>query len=145
MASSISRISDSLPLGDIQSFLSAQLGSFDQLVSVLASNPTLDFGDLLGSVAGAQRQGNLTLNLSGADLIPLIERAVGDLDISRLEGVAMSLPPEFSGPDATGEIATGGFSITRSAGQSGEAHPFLPHSRHGSPAGLDRGDRSAPS
>jgi hypothetical protein len=51
--------------------------------------------------------------IGGADPLPLIESVAGDLDVSRLEGVAMSLPPELSGPDTTGEVPTGASSIMR--------------------------------
>jgi hypothetical protein len=44
---------------------------------------------------------------------PLIDRLIGDIDVARLEEVVMGLPPELSGPDATGEVPTGASSITR--------------------------------
>jgi hypothetical protein len=115
MASDINLLSESFRLGDAESFLaSLQQDDFGHQTAVLAPNPTVSLGDILGGPAGGVR-GLIgqTLNLGDANLLPLIESAVGDIDISRLEGVAMSLPPELSGSDATGEVPTGASSIMR--------------------------------
>jgi hypothetical protein len=113
MASGIRLLSRNFALGDIQDFLSGQQESLDRLVSVVASDTALDFGDIRGSLASVEQAVSQALNLGGVDPIPLIESVVGDLNISRLEGVFMSLPPALSGPDATGEVPTGASSIAR--------------------------------
>ena len=58
---------------------------------------------------------------SGWDPVAQAEALLSNLDIPTLEQVIAALPPEWTGPDATGEVATGASAITRQEAYEGAA------------------------